>query len=90
MKFGSISSVGVPACRALKFWSVSSVGLEHRLDRAGVVGSNPIHSTKVGRERPESFREGHWFESIILHYLKLTAQPLDFPNQLTRFLDARL
>ena len=26
-------------------WSVSSVGLEHRLDRAGVVGSNPIHST---------------------------------------------
>ena len=25
--------------------SVSSVGLEHRLDRAGVVGSNPIHST---------------------------------------------
>ena len=27
------------------FWSVSSVGLEHRLDRAGVVGSNPIHST---------------------------------------------
>ena len=32
-----------------KYWSktrsVSSVGLEHRLDRAGVVGSNPIHST---------------------------------------------
>lgn len=26
-------------------WSVSSVGLEHCLDRAGVVGSNPIHST---------------------------------------------
>ena len=30
-----------------KFWSVSSVGLEHRLDRAGVVGSNPIHSTSL-------------------------------------------
>jgi hypothetical protein len=27
--------------------SVSSVGLEHRLDRAGVVGSNPIHSTSL-------------------------------------------
>ena len=24
---------------------VSSVGLEHRLDRAGVVGSNPSHPT---------------------------------------------
>jgi hypothetical protein len=26
-------------------WDVSSVGLEHRLDRAGVVGSNPSHPT---------------------------------------------
>lgn len=25
---------------------VSSVGLEHRLDRAGVTGSNPVHPTK--------------------------------------------
>jgi hypothetical protein len=24
---------------------VSSVGLEHRLDRAGVTGSNPVHPT---------------------------------------------
>ncbi len=27
-------------------WDVSSVGLEHRLDRAGVVGSNPSHPTE--------------------------------------------
>lgn len=37
--------------------SVSSVGLEHRLDRAGVVGSNPIHSTTKGiTNNPEFFR----------------------------------
>jgi hypothetical protein len=28
-----------------RFRDVSSVGLEHRLDRAGVVGSNPSHPT---------------------------------------------
>jgi hypothetical protein len=27
-------------------WDVSSVGLEHRLDRAGVVGSTPSHPTE--------------------------------------------
>ncbi len=26
-------------------WDFSSVGLEHRLDRAGVVGSNPSNPT---------------------------------------------
>ena len=26
-------------------WDGSSVGLEHRLDRAGVMGSNPFHPT---------------------------------------------
>ncbi len=29
----------------LKKWEVSSVGLEHRLDRAGVAGSNPVLPT---------------------------------------------
>ena len=28
-----------------KKWEVSSVGLEHRLDRAGVAGSNPVLPT---------------------------------------------
>ena len=27
-------------------WGVSSAGLEHYLDRVGVIGSNPIHPTK--------------------------------------------
>ncbi len=27
-------------------WDISSVGLEHRLDRAGVTGSNPVYPTK--------------------------------------------
>ena len=31
-------------CRRIR--DVSSVGLEHRLDRAGVVGSNPSHPTE--------------------------------------------
>lgn len=26
-------------------WDVSSVGSEHRLDRAGVTGSSPVHPT---------------------------------------------
>ena len=28
------------------FWVVSSVGLEHYLDRVGVTGSNPVQPTK--------------------------------------------
>lgn len=28
---------------------ISSVGLEHRLDRAGVTGSNPVYPTKKSR-----------------------------------------
>ena len=28
-----------------KLWVVSSVGLEHCLDRAGVTGSNPVQPT---------------------------------------------
>lgn len=38
----------------LSFRSVSSVGLEHCLDRAGVVGSNPIHSTQVSKRRNQN------------------------------------
>ena len=37
-------------------WDVSSVGLEHRLDRAGVVGSNPSHPTGIFKD---VFRNDH-------------------------------
>lgn len=33
-----------------KYWNASSVGLEYYLDRVGVVGSNPSHSTKAIRK----------------------------------------
>ncbi len=48
-----------------KIRSVSSVGLEHRLDRAGVVGSNPIHSTrKKPRHRCGFVFEGSYAELV--------------------------
>jgi hypothetical protein len=41
----------LPSARA-----ISSVGLEHRLDRAGVTGSNPVLPTeKPGAERRRVF-----------------------------------
>ena len=32
-------------------WVISSVGLEHYLDRVGVTGSNPVSLTKTGLGR---------------------------------------
>jgi hypothetical protein len=32
--------------KALKLWVISSVGLEHYLDRVGVTGSNPVLLTE--------------------------------------------
>ena len=32
---------------AVYFWAISSVGLEHYLDRVGVTGSNPVLPTKA-------------------------------------------
>ncbi len=40
--YGGLSLILPPQPR-----DVSSVGLEHRLDRAGVVGSNPSHPTEL-------------------------------------------
>ena len=42
---GVFSSVGLPA-RHKKEWDISSVGLEHYLDKVGVVSSNLTCPTK--------------------------------------------
>lgn len=46
---------------AKHFWVISSVGLEHYLDRVGVTGSNPVLPTSFknpgnGKELDESFK----------------------------------
>lgn len=51
------------------FRNVSSVGLERRLDRAEVTGSNPVRSTKAKRENQTSrliFEPGFFVENSLL------------------------
>ena len=66
------------ACKFAGCWVVSSVGLEHRLDRAGVTGSNPVQPTvqvlfgllAQGFRALSSHGRGHWFKSSTTHSAK--------------------
>lgn len=46
-------------------WVVSSVGLEHYLDRVGVTGSNPVQPTKAVRN-DRLFLQQYYFNAVII------------------------
>jgi hypothetical protein len=63
--FGKIKRAGFICSR---IWVVSSVGLEHYLDRVGVSGSNPLQPTKAGKHPAFVFLKTFFYPFYITDY----------------------